>query len=54
MFVKEIESDGEEQKTECNSVIEETRGRIKGECVKHFSMQKPREQLEDFTHKIFT
>lgn len=52
MFVKWIESDAEERKTECNSVIKETR-RIKGECVKHLSMQKPHGELEGFTHTIF-
>lgn len=50
-----MESDGEERKTECNSVIKETRRRrFKGECVKHLSMQNRWGELEDFTHKIFT
>ena len=51
-----MEPDGEERKTECNSVIKETRRRrkIKGEYVKHLIMQKPWGELEDFTHKIFT
>lgn len=53
MFVKGIESDAEERKTECNNVIKETMRRIKGECVKHLGMQKPQGELEGFTHTVF-